>query len=75
MSLKLLSVAEVCEILRTSRPTVHQWLHAEDPDERLPSLRIGIRIWIREDEFLAWLDRHSTSGKASIRQTKRRAGA
>jgi len=75
--IRFLTRHKIAQWTGASLPTVDRWIHDPDPETRLPSYRPGgsVKIVIREDEFLEWLDRHRTTGPIAIRATRRRKAA
>ena len=55
-----LTVAEVAEILKLNQQTVRNWID----QGRLPALRIGRRVRIRREDFLALTERAYSGGPA-----------
>lgn len=56
---QLLQMKEVCALLRISRPTCYEWMKAG----RLPHYRKGSRIYFKQAEVLASLEKPKTKGK------------
>ncbi|MBN1458339.1 MAG: helix-turn-helix domain-containing protein [Armatimonadetes bacterium] len=67
---KLLTPEDISAACGVSKPTVMGWIHEEDPEKRLPSSRLGVRIFIKPEDFSAWLDRNRTRGKAACRSVR-----
>ena len=57
-----LTVAEMADLLRISRPVAYELIHAEDGP---PVLRIGRAVRIPADGLQAWIERQSARGNAS----------
>ena len=73
------SVRQLAELTGSSETRVYRWIHADDPDDRLPAIRLGGKrghgYVIRGDDFEAWLDRCRVTGKLEIRVRTGRDGA
>ena len=54
MSERLLTAAELADVLAMSAATVIDWAAAE----RNPSFKLGQAVRFRESEVLAWLEEH-----------------
>ena len=52
------TVAEICKLTRSSRPTVYKWINSEAPNERLKATNAGGKFLIRPDDFEDWLVRN-----------------
>ena len=55
----MLSVAEVAAVLGISRAGAYELVHGNE----FPALKIGSRIVVPKDKFLAWIDANSGSKK------------
>ena len=53
----MLSVAEVAAVLGISRAGAYELTHSDS----FPALKIGSRIIVPKDKFLAWIDTNSGS--------------
>ena len=53
----MLSVAEVAAVLGISRAGAYELTHSDS----FPTLKIGSRIIVPKDKFLAWIDTNSGS--------------
>ena len=58
----MLSVAEVAAVLGISRAGAYELVHGKG----FPSLKIGSRIVVPRDKFLAWIDANSGSKNAPL---------
>lgn len=54
---RLLTIADVCRLLRVSRTTVWRLMH----EHGLRAIRVGGLRRIRQHDLEAWLERHCTS--------------
>ena len=64
----MLSVAEVAAVLGISRAGAYELVHGNG----FPALKIGSRIVVPRDKFLAWIDANSGSKNAPLYQLKNR---
>ncbi len=63
---QLLTTQEVADHLKVSIQTVRRWIKDQNPERRLPAIRVGPRMWrISRNELERWLQRRSTSREAS----------
>ena len=62
----MLSVAEVAAVLGISRAGAYELVHGKG----FPALKIGSRIVVPRDKFLAWIDANSGSKNASQAKAK-----
>ena len=69
---EFLTVQDLCRRLRLSKPTVLELIHHPDPEKRLASLRVGIQLRVRADDFEEWFLRNRTDGKVKVRNTQHR---
>ena len=60
MERRILTVPELAEHLRVSRPKAYELVARED----FPSIRIGKRIVVPEDSYYRWLDEQATKKTA-----------
>ena len=60
----MLSVAEVAAVLGISRAGAYELVHGKG----FPALKIGSRIVVPRDKFLAWIDANSGSKNAPLYQ-------
>ena len=58
----MLSVAEVAAVLGISRAGAYELVHGNE----FPALKIGSRIVVPKDKFLAWIDANSGSKNAPL---------
>lgn len=58
----MLSVTEVAAVLGISRAGAYELAHSDD----FPALKIGSRIVVPRDKFLAWIDANSGSKIAPL---------
>ena len=58
----MLSVAEVAAVLGISRAGAYELVHGNE----FPALKIGSRIVVPKDKFLAWIDANSSSKNAPL---------
>ena len=59
---RMLSVAEVASVLGISRASAYELAHRDG----FPALKIGSRIVVPKDKFLAWIDANSGSKNAPL---------
>ena len=62
----MLSVAEVAAVLGISRAGAYELVHGKG----FPALKIGSRIVVPRDKFLAWIDANSGSKNAPLQPKK-----
>jgi excisionase family DNA binding protein len=55
---RLLTLKEIQDAAGVSRPTLYRWRH----EHGLKMVRVGGCVRVRESDWLAWLEKHSTSG-------------
>ena len=60
---KILTLDEVCERYRITRPT---WRKVTEANP-VPSFVIGNRVWIREEDLIEWERRNTSTRKRSRR--------
>ena len=65
----MLSVAEVTAVLGISRAGAYELVHGNE----FPALKIGSRIVVPKDKFLAWIDANSGSKNAPLLLKNRRS--
>ena len=65
----MLSVAEVAAVLGISRAGAYELAHSDG----FPALKIGSRIVVPRDKFLAWIDANSGSKTAPLQLKNRRS--
>lgn len=58
----MLSVTEVAAVLGISRAGAYELVHGNE----FPALKIGSRIVVPRDKFLAWIDANSGSKNAPL---------
>ena len=58
----MLSVTEVAAVLGISRAGAYELVHGNE----FPALKIGSRIVVPKDKFLAWIDANSGSKNAAL---------
>lgn len=49
---------EAAEYLRISRRTLDKFLHTTEPEDYIPSARVGTKRIIRRADLDAWVERH-----------------
>lgn len=62
-----LTTNDLTRVLRLSKPSVLRLLHSDDPDERLPSIRAGIKILVSPDALREWTERRETTSRNRAR--------
>ncbi len=72
---EFLTRQDIARLTRSCLPTVDGFIHNQDPDLRLPSFRLGVKVLVRRDDFDAWLERQRLTGKAEVRRTRRRTAS
>ena len=58
---QLITTQEVADHLKVSIQTVRRWIKEQNPEKRLPAIRVGPRMWrISPSELERWLRQRST---------------
>ena len=58
---ELLTTQDVADHLKVSIQTVRRWIKDDNPEKRLPAIRVGPRMWrISRAELERWLQQRST---------------
>jgi excisionase family DNA binding protein len=60
----LLTIAQTCELLQLSRPTIRRLTGAR----KIPFVRIGHAVRFPEDELVAWIDSHKIPVTPAVEQ-------
>jgi excisionase family DNA binding protein len=58
---QLMTTQEVADHLKVSIQTVRRWIRDQNPEKRLPAIRVGPRMYrVSRAELERWLSRRST---------------